>query len=220
MQFFANPLTWRHLELSFTAAYFDLRADLDKLDLFDNFSMTVQLTDDDVLDGDLIPKEAYEQHFVRILIPTSVLAEDDFPSVYFAMRTFNHKKAYSRLSNIAYGLYNDPRMRCYADIQWPHDLISRVRRTKTSTTAIAEDSPAGPADTGLPDLTQKPSSPTEPQLTSATLVSLGILFIVILLLFGCAGVWYLHRDTKRDFEDGNGHPGEDIGMVVEDYVEN
>lgn len=221
IQFFIKPLSWRHLELSLTAAYLELRADLDILDLFDNFSMTVLLTDDDVLDGDLIPKKAYEQHFVRVLIPTTVLAEGDYPSVFFAIRTFNHKKAYSKISNLGNALYKDPRYRCDPDITWPHDLVSRVRRTKTPTTAIAEDSPAGPTDAGQPDVAypRSPSPPSEPQLTSVSLVSLGILIIVILLLFAAAGVWDIYRDAKRDFEGGSGHTAEDVEMVVEAYAD-
>lgn len=204
-----------------TAAYLEIRAGLYILELFDNFTTGALVTEDDVLDGDLIPKEPFEQHYVRLLVPASLVAQEDPPFAHFAIRTWNHKKAYSKLSNIANAYIYDPLRKCPRDFAWPHDLTPRARPKTTTTTTITERLPAGPTDDSESALPQpaSPSPPTQVQVTSATLVTLGILLIVLLLVVVAAGVWYQHTEATEDLEGANEHPVRDPEKAVEPLIE-
>lgn len=170
-----------------------------------NFTTGTLVTDEDVLDGNMIPGKIWTQHYVRLFVPSILVAEQDEPVVYFNIRAWNSKNGSSKLTNVAVPDFGAPQKRCRLPALWPDDLTSRVRRTPMSTTKATENEPAGPAEdrgSALPQ-PRPPAPPAWREISSVNLLNVGLLFIVILLLQEYAnGRPLLQRPRRSTFAWG------------------
>lgn len=185
--------------------------------LLENFTTGVLVTDEHVLDGDLIPKKVWTQHFVRVYVPASLATQQEPPVVYFSIQAWNFKNVSSNSSNIAVADFRIPQKPCSLPDPWPHNLISRARPTATSSTMPTKNVPAGTADDSGPAL-PKPASPSPPaqrEISSVTAVSVGIFFLLMLLFLLAAGVWYRYNFVTLGHENEDERPLQDLEKAVE-----
>lgn len=166
------------------------------------------MTEEHVLNGDLIPRNIWTQHFVRVYVPASGIAQQSSPVVYFSIRAWNSKNYSSNLSNVAVADFTIPQKPCHLPVPWPHDLTSRARPTASSSRKPTRNVTAGPGNDNGPPQREK---------SLVTVVRVGILFLVLLLFFLAAGVWYRYKVVTLEIvkvENADGRPLPDLEKAV------
>ncbi|KAM7294665.1 calcium-activated chloride channel regulator 1-like [Ixodes scapularis] len=178
----------------------DLRSSLKSRDLVYKFKGATKITNDDVLEGDLTPKDPFSLHTVKVRLPeVLVSASQDKPgSIFLGLRTKNKRGKQSQVSNIA-------------PVVW----LAAVKTTTVKTTRP----PTAPHRTSTP-MTYKPDpyTPTtytpEPyaqpdkgwSLATIMAVLLGLLFLVTVVIIG-------YYTLKRSSDDKRGNEERLAGYV-------
>ncbi|XP_040357595.1 calcium-activated chloride channel regulator 1-like [Ixodes scapularis] len=170
----------------------DLRSSLKSRDLVYKFKGATKITNDDVLEGDLTPKDPFSLHTVKVRLPeVLVSASQDKPgSIFLGLRTKNKRGKQSQVSNIA-------------PVVW----LAAVKTTTVKTTRP----PTAPHRTSTP-MTYKPDPYTPTTYTPAPYaqpdkgwslatimaVLLGLLFLVTVVIIG-------YYTLKRSSDDKRGN---------------
>ncbi|CAN8026097.1 unnamed protein product, partial [Ixodes persulcatus] len=81
----------------------DLRSSLKSRDLIYKFEGATKITNDDVLEGDLTPKDPFRLHRVKVRLPQALVSASQYKpgSIFLGLRTENNRGKKSQVSNIA-----------------------------------------------------------------------------------------------------------------------
>ncbi|KAG0415383.1 hypothetical protein HPB47_007443 [Ixodes persulcatus] len=84
----------------------DLRSSLKSRDLIYKFEGATKITNDDVLEGDLTPKDPFRLHTVKVRLPQALVSASQYKpgSIFLGLRTENNRGKKSQLSTALGGM--------------------------------------------------------------------------------------------------------------------